>query len=325
MEFFPEQASSVAPQVDNLLFALIALSGFFTTIVVAMIFYLGIKYRRGSDANRENAPTTSLRVELGWIFGLLILAAGTYVWSTIIYYRITRPPVDALDIYVVGLQWMWKIQHPQGNTEVNELHVPVDTNVRLIMTSEDVIHSFYIPNFRLKYDAIPGRYTTLWFEATEPGVYPFYCSEFCGTEHSKMIGQVFVMEVEDYQQWLQGGGSTDGGTGEQPGGSVGGEQISGSMAEAGAAIFGEQGCGSCHAAGSEERAPDLTGIFGQEEEMADGSLVVVDENYLRESIVAPLEKIVAGYDPIMPSYQSRLSEEEITQLIEYIKSLTNEE
>lgn len=322
MELFPEQASTIASQVDYLLFGLLALSAFFTAIVVGFIIYFGLKYRRGSRADRENPPTASLRMELGWIFGLLFLAAGTYVWATVLYYRITQPPADALEIYVVGLQWMWKMQHPQGITEVNELHVPVNTNIRLILTSEDVIHSFYIPNFRLKYDAIPGRYTNLWFQPTRPGVYPVYCSEFCGTEHSRMIGEVFVMERNEYQQWLQSGGAAPGTAG--AGAAEAGPEPS-SMAEAGAALFEEQGCSSCHVAGSEDRAPDLTGIFGQEEELEDGGTVAVDETYLRESIIAPLEMIVAGYDPIMPSYQGRLNEEQITQLIEYIKNLTGEE
>lgn len=304
LPFLPVQASTVAPQVDLLLLILIALSGFFTSIVIALIFYFGVKYRRGNNVDRSNPPTTSMRIELGWVGGLLVLGMGTYAWAAIIYFNISRTPENPLDIYVVGEQWMWKVQHSEGPSEINELHVPTGRPVRLIMISQDVIHSFYVPAFRLKYDVIPGRYTNLWFEATRTGEYRLFCAEYCGTQHAVMGGRVVVMEPRQYQEWLAVG-----------------SQTGAPMADAGEQLFQQLGCSSCHAPDSGVRAPMLSGLFGQPVPLESGETVIADETYIRESILFPNEKVVAGYEPIMPSYEGRISEEQLLQLVSYIRSL----
>lgn len=301
--FFPPQASSVAWQVDLLLLVLIGLSVFFTLIVVIFILYFSAKYRRGKRADRSNPPTTSLRVELSWVFLLLFLGMSTYISAAFVYFNIYRPQPDALEIYVVGQQWMWKFQHPEGAMEINTLHIPRGRPVRLIMISEDVIHSAFIPAFRTKFDVLPGRYTNLRFEPTQTGEYHLFCAEYCGTDHSRMIGTVIVMEPREYQEWLAAG------------------QVGAPMAETGQQLFQQSGCSSCHAEEDTARAPTLTGIFGLQRPLQDGRTVTADESYIRESILFPNEKIVAGYDPIMPSYEGRITEEQLVQLVSYIKSL----
>lgn len=304
LPFFPAQASTIAPQVDLLLLVLMGLSGFFTAIVVIMIVFFAVRYRRGRQVDRSDPPTTSMKVELSWVFGLLILGMGTYTWAAIMYFNMLgQPQNDPLDVYVVGLQWMWKFQHPNGPSEINELHVPVGREVRLIMISQDVIHSFFVPAFRVKYDVLPGRYTNLWFEPTQTGEFDIFCTEYCGTLHSRMIGRVIVMEPQEYQQWLGSGGSTASGV------------------QAGEGLFTQLGCSGCHQPGSNVTAPDLTGIFDQPRQMESGEVVTADEAYIRESILNPQERIVAGFDPIMPTYEGRISEEQLLQLITYIRSL----
>lgn len=306
LPLFPIEASTVALDVDLLLTGLVAISSIFTLIVLILMVYFGLKYRRGKAADRRDPPLTSLKVELGWIFGLILLSVGAYTWATLVFFRMTRPPDETIDISVVGLQWMWKFQHADGQREINELHVPVGYPVRLIMTSQDVIHSFYVPAFRLKQDVIPGRYTELWFEATKTGEFHLFCAEYCGTNHAEMIGKVIVMDPRAYQEWLAG----------QP--------VGVSMVQAGEELFTQLGCSGCHVAGAGVRAPALAGVFGSEVRLASGETVVADEAYIRESILFPQEKIVDGYDPIMPSYQGRVSEEQIMQLIAYIRSLSGE-
>lgn len=303
LPIFPVEASTVALQVDLLLTALVALSSFFTLIVLVLMVYFGLKYRRGRSADRSNPPLTNTKVELGWVFGLLMLSVGVYTWATIQFFNMRRPPENALEVSVVGQQWMWKFQHPDGQREIDELHVPVGRPVRLTMASQDVIHSLYIPAFRLKYDVIPGRFTQMWFEATKTGEFHIFCAEYCGTNHAQMIGTIIVMEPREYQQWLSG------------------HQEGASMAGTGEQLFNQLGCNSCHVSGSDDRAPQLAGIFGTQEQIQSGETVTVDENYIRESIVFPQRKIVAGYDPIMPTYEGRVSEEQILQLIAYIRSL----
>jgi len=304
LPFLPPQASTVAGQVDLLFLVLVLLATFFTSIVLILIVFFGIRYRGGKVADRSNPPTTSLKVELGWVFGLLVLVMGTYFWAAIQYFNMFRPPERTQDIYVLGLQWMWKFQHPEGIQEINTLHIPVGRDIRLIMISEDVIHSFYVPEFRLKYDVIPGRYTNLFFQATKPGTYNIFCAEFCGTEHSKMIGQVIVMDPSDYENWLSSGGAVA-----QP------------IASSGEQLFQEFGCDGCHVTGVGTIAPSLDGLFGKQETLQDGQTVIADESYIRESILLPQEKIVAGYQPVMPTYEGQISEEQLVQLVEYIKGL----
>jgi cytochrome c oxidase subunit II len=304
LPLFPEQASTVAPQVDLIFLGLVGLSSFFSLIVVTFIIYFGIKYRRGSLVDRSNPPTTSMKIELSWIFGLLFLGMGAFGTAAVVYFNQSRPPQDALEIYVVGRMWMWQFQHPDGPREIDELHVPLGQPVRLIMTSQDVIHSLYVPAFRTKYDVIPGRYTNLWFEATRPGVYHLFCAEYCGTDHSGMRGQVVVMEPREYQRWL-----TE-------------NQTGASLPEHGSTLFAQLGCDSCHGPDGGNRGPELAGRFGQSVSLASGGKVSFDENYIMESILRPGAKVAAGYDPIMPTYQGQVSEIELAQLVSYIKSLS---
>jgi cytochrome c oxidase subunit II len=234
-------------------------------------------------------------------FGLTMVI---FVWGAIIFFDIFSPPNDALEISIVGRQWMWKAQHPEGQSEINELHVPVRQPVKLMMTSEDVIHDFFLPAFRLKQDVLPGRYTSLWFEATKAGVFPLYCAEYCGTQHSGMIGRVVVLEPADFEKWLSGGATGM------------------SMAELGESLFQRFGCAACHRATGTSQGPSLAGLFGKPVQLQQGITVTADENYIRESIVDPRAKIVAGYQPIMPTFKGLVSEEAILQLIAYIKSLS---
>jgi len=226
-----------------------------------------------------------------------------FAWGAKVFFVAFRPPSDAEEYFVVAKQWMWKFQHPQGKREINDLHVPVGQPIKLTMTSEDVIHSFFVPAFRVKADVIPGRYTTVWFEATKPGAYRLHCTEYCGAEHSLMGGTVYVMEPQAYEAWLAEGTPTDNRllTGEE--------------------LFAKCVCNTCHYPDSAARAPILYGIFGEQAQLADGSSVLVDENYLRESILNPAAKIVAGYQPLMPTFKGQVSEEELIQLIAYIKGL----
>jgi cytochrome c oxidase subunit 2 len=226
-----------------------------------------------------------------------------FAWGASLFFTISRPPAGALEIQVVGKQWMWKFQHPDGQREINELHVPVGRPVKLTMASEDVIHSFFVPAFRVKMDVVPGRTTTTWFEATKPGVYHLFCAEYCGTKHSGMIGRVVVLEPVQYQQWLSGGA-----IGEPP-------------ALAGEKLFRNLGCNACHRPGPGGLGPSLEGLFGTSRELQTGDTVMADEDYLRESILNPNARIVAGYQPIMPPFQGRITEEGLLQLIAYIKSL----
>jgi cytochrome c oxidase subunit 2 len=303
-QLFPEQASTAAVQIDSIFGVLVALSIFFAVLIAAAIVFFGIRYRHKSDADRSNILHESLALEFGWSFIPFLLAMGIFGWSAMLYFNLYTPPQDALELYVIGKQWMWHVQHPMGKSEINELHVPINQPVKLIMTSQDVIHSFYIPAFRLKQDVLPGRYTTLWFEATQPGEYHLFCAEYCGTEHSKMIGQVVAMDPQEYEQWLGGMGAGE------------------SMADAGERLFNQNGCGSCHLEDGSGIGPSLVGIFGHEAELEGGDTVVVDEAYLRESILNPQAKIVAGYEPVMSSYDGILSEGGVLQIIAYIKSLS---
>ena len=300
--FFTSSASTIGAQTDALTLGVLLLSIFFTSIVVILMFYFGIKYREGNEVDRSNPPGANAKIELSWIGGLFILSLGVFSWGTIEFYHINRPPENSLDIYVVGKQWMWKVQHQEGPSEIDTLHIPVGQPIRLIMTSQDVIHSFYVPAFRLKQDVIPGRYTYMWFTATKTGEYHLFCAEYCGTSHAEMRGTVIVMEPSQYQQWLTSGSN-------QP------------LAEAGRQLFTQLGCANCHGSGSGIRAPNLAGVFGQPVPLSNGTRVIADETYIRESIFFPKAKIVAGYDPIMPTFEGRITEEQVLQLVAFIRSL----
>ena len=295
----------MAGQVDALYFFLIAVSAFFSVLIAALIVIFGIRYRRRSATavGADVHPSTAL--EVVWIGIPTLIAMVIFVWGASLYFSMFRPPAETLDVYVVGKQWMWKFQHAEGRREVGELHVPVGRAIRLTMTSEDVIHSFYLPEFRIKRDVLPGRYTSLWFTATRPGRYHLFCSEYCGTKHSGMTGSVIVMQPTEYQEWLGGQGA---------GGAV-------SLAAAGQTLFTNLACISCHRSDGTGRGPALDGLFGKPAKLSNGQEVTADEGYIRESILDPSAKVVAGYQPIMPTFQGLVNEEQLRQLIEYVKTL----
>jgi cytochrome c oxidase subunit 2 len=300
---FPEQASDIARWIDLLYLFEIVVSAIFATLIFFLVIYFAIRYRR-RDPDRIPEPIEGHRgLELIWTIIPLVLVMIMFGWGVILYFRAAVAPDDAMPVYVVGKQWMWKLQHPNGRREINELHVPVGQPVKLIMSSEDVIHSFFVPAFRMKQDVLPGRYTTAWFRPTKPGTYHLFCAEYCGTQHSRMIGRVVVMNPAEYQVWL--------------GGVVVGE----SMEQAGARLFDEQRCNTCHAAGDSQLGPSLIGVFGSRVELEGGGSAVADEAYLRESILKPQARTVRGYQPVMPTYETLLSEEQLMQIIAYLKSL----
>jgi cytochrome c oxidase subunit 2 len=320
----PQQASSIAGEVDALYLFLIALTAFFSLLIGGLVIGFAVRYRRGRN-RKATQIEGSLVLELLWTGIPFVIAMGIFLWGAKIYLAIARPPDDALEIFVVGKQWMWKLQHMEGRREINELHVPVGQPVKLTMTSEDVIHSFYVPAFRVKQDVLPGRYTTLWFEATQPGSYHLFCAEYCGTEHSRMIGRVVAMEPHDYQEWLTGAATTA--TAAATGGGAGAAPAT--MTDLGKAAFERTGCAACHAVNSAEAAakmigPPLVGLAGKRVKLQSGVEVAVDEAYLRNSITDPMSEIVEGFQPVMPAYAGRLSEEELLQIIAYIQSLEPE-
>jgi cytochrome c oxidase subunit II len=300
---FPDQASTMAPQVDALFFFLVAVSAFFSFLIAALIVYFSVRYRRRSKYEIGAVMHGNRLLEVFWILVPFAISMIIFVWGALLYFRMFRPPEDVLNIYVVGKQWMWKFQHVSGQSEINELHVPVGRDVRLTMTSQDVIHDVFLPAFRVKADVIPGRFTQIWFQATKPGRYHLFCAEYCGLQHSRMTGQVVAMEQKDYQAWLSGG------------------EEGASLASEGERKFQDLNCGNCHLSNGRGRGPALEGVFGKTESLEGGGTVQVDEDYLRESIMMATAKLVAGYPPIMPSYQAAVSDEELIQLIEYIKSL----
>ena len=303
LPLFPEAASTIAEGVDNLYLFLVVLSGILSVGIFLTIFYFAIRYRR-QDPNEVPKPIHgSLKLEIFWSVTPFLVTMVVFVWGTTIYFRNYDPPPGAMEIFVVGKQWMWKIQHPEGQREINELHVPLGRAVKLTLTTEDVIHSFYIPAFRVKMDAVPGRYTGLWFEATRPGRYHLFCAEYCGNQHSGMVGWVFVLDQPDYEAWLSGSSRGQ------------------SMSEAGAELFHRLGCFNCHGADIPGRGPVLESVFGSPVQLQDGRKVVADEAYLRESILNPGAKIVAGYRTRMPTFAGQVNEEQLMQIIAYIKSL----
>jgi len=313
----PEQASTVAGQVDALTLFLLAITAFFTVLIAGLIVVFMIRFRRRSATELGADVHGSLALEIGWTIVPFAIVMVIFVWSASLFAKIRRPPADAVNVNVVGKQWMWKLQHMEGRREINELHVPTGQPIKLTLTSEDVIHSFYVPAFRIKQDAVPGRYTELWFEATKPGSYHLFCAEYCGTIHSGMIGQVVVLEPAAYQQWLQtppavvaataGGGSANGSAQQTP-------------AEMGKALFTAKGCTACHA-GNSVLGPQLGGLSGKKVTFQDGTSTVADDAYLRESILNPQAHVVQGFAPVMPTFQGQLSEENVMNLIAYIKSL----
>jgi cytochrome c oxidase subunit II len=305
----PDRASTVAGRVDGLYWGLIALSGFFSILIAALLVFFAIKYRAGSPADRVIYSHDTHKHEILWIGVPFLISMGLFVWSASLFFHERRMPTNALEIGVVGKQWMWKLQHPSGRREINQLHVPIGTPVKLTMISQDVIHSFYVPAFRVKMDVLPGRYTTLWFEATQVGEYHLFCAEYCGADHSRMIGKVVVMAPADYQAWLTSGNPDS------------------SMVASGNNTFAMLQCSTCHQPESEARAPKLEGLFGKKVKLADGGEVVADEEYIRESILDPKAKIATDasgrpFPPLMPTFRGQVTNEQLLELVSYIKSLT---
>jgi cytochrome c oxidase subunit 2 len=301
----PEQASTVAGQIDALYVFLVAISVFFTILTAVLVILFAVKYRRRSESEVPAQPHEDSTLEILCGSILLVLTLVIFGWGAKIFFDNNKTPADAMEIMVVGKQWMWKLQHATGKREINELHVPVGQPVQLTMTSEDVIHSLFIPAFRVKQDVVPGRYTKVWFEATRPGTYNLFCTEYCGTDHSRMGGLVYAMAPTDYERWLRGAGAAA----ETP-------------VEAGARLFAQLGCATCHNADSAQLGPSLTGVYGHQAKMTDGTEVMVDDAYLRESILNSQAKIVAGFQPVMPLFKGMISEDQLLNLMAYIKSLT---
>lgn len=285
--------------MDHLYYFLTAVDLFFTALIFLTIFYFAVRYRRRSPQDRPPKVQTALALELTWTIIPAILCGVMFTWSASLYLRESRPPRASMEIFVIAKQWMWQLQHPNGRREIDALHIPVDTPIQLTMTSEDVIHDFFIPAFRVKKDVVPGQYSSLWFEATKVGTYHFFCAQYCGTNHSEMRGWVHVMKPADYERWLNGGVKTA------------------SMAEAGAQLYERYGCITCHGTG---KGPPFAGLYGHPVKLATGETVVADDAYLREAILFPSAQIVAGYPALMPTFKGQITEEQLLEIIAYIKS-----
>ena len=303
----PPAASTIAEGVDRLHFTLTGITLFFTVIIFSTIFFFMIKYRRQSEDEVPPEIEKNVPLEILWTGIPTLICVVIFFWSASLYIRNARPPDASTEIFVVGKQWMWHLQHPEGVREINELHVPLGVPIKLTMTSEDVIHDFYIPAFRVKKDVLPGRYTSLWFQATKAGTYHVFCAQYCGAEHAQMIGWVYVMEPSDYAAWLSGGSSHE------------------SMTQTGERLFTQLGCATCHTADNTGRGPSLVGLYGKMQTLRSGETRVADEGLIRQAIVSPNSVILPNYPPVMPTFQGQINEEQVLQLIAYVKSLGTQE
>jgi cytochrome c oxidase subunit 2 len=301
---FPREASTIAPNADALYFFLLLITVVGLSVVGALIFGFAIRYRKEKHPVATQVEGSTL-LEATWTIIPLALFLICFVWGALLYFRIYNPPTNSMNIYVVGKQWMWKAEHQGGQHEINALHVPIGRPIQLTMISQDVFHSFSVPDFRIKREVIPGRYSTVWFQATTPGSYHIFCTQYCGTNHSQMIGEVTAMLPEDYQKWLQS--STSGM----------------SLAQNGERLFASMGCNACHSGTAAARGPNLARVYGSKLQLANGSEVLVNDAYLRDAILNPSEHITAGYAPIMPTYQGQVSEDGLIDLVEYIKGLNS--
>src|SRR5712675_1888529 len=299
---WPARASTTAGSVDALFIFLVILSAMASVAIFAAIVLFAVRYRRRRGVVAEQIEG-STALEITWSVIPLGIFVVIFLWGAVVYFKSRTPPRDATEVYVVAKQWMWKLEHAEGQREINELHVPVGRDVKLIMTSQDVIHSFFVPAFRMKQDVLPARYTVAWFHATKPGTYHLFCTEYCGTQHSGMIGSIVVQEPAQYETWMNGGST-------------------GPLSASGEKIFAELGCVTCHRNDSQGRGPNLQGLFGKEVLLEGGRTVRADENYVRESILDPGAKIVNGYKPVMPTFQGLVSEEQLNALVAYVKSLS---
>jgi cytochrome c oxidase subunit 2 len=302
LPLWPENASTNAGNVDALYIFLLLVSGIMTVLIFAVLTAFAVRFRK-QKGQRAVQIEGSHHLEITWSIIPFCVMLMFFVWGAVIFFQERTPPQDATEVYTVAKQWMWKFEHKGGQREINELHVPVGRDVKMIMTSQDVIHSFFVPAFRLKQDVVPGRYTTLWFRATKAGTYHLFCSQYCGTQHSGMVGWVTVMEPRDYEAWMSGGAAN------QP------------LAVTGEKLFTELGCVTCHRSDTQGRGPNLVGVFGKPVLLEDGRTVIADENYVRESILEPAAKIVKGFKPVMPTFQGQVSDEQLNALVEYVKSL----
>ena len=311
--WMPPGASTVSGDVDALFYFIFWASVFFFFLIVGLSVYFIVKYRRRGDEDAQSHVAQNIKLEIIWTAVPIILVAIVFFWGFKTFMSMQVAPDDAIEIKVTGRQWMWLFDYPNGSNSVNELVVPVDQPVKLLMSSEDVIHSFYIPQFRIKQDVLPNRYTVSWFEATQKGTFDLYCAEFCGKGHSEMLATVRVVSREEYEQFLQGGGAGAEGEGQ-------------SLVQLGKQLYTSRACNTCHSIdGSPNVGPTWQNAFGHEVQLSDGSTVTVDENYIRESILQPKSKIVEGYQPVMPTYQGILNDRQIDGLIAYIKSLSEAE
>jgi cytochrome c oxidase subunit 2 len=303
--FWPRTAAVSGDVVNRLFIAELVLCTFIMLLVLGLLLSFGIRYRRGSAASRAHPVAKTWHWEIGWTAGSLIVFLALFVWGAGIYLWLYQAPAGDIEIYVVGKQWMWKIQHPGGQREIDALHVPVGKTIRLMLASQDVIHSFYIPAFRIKRDAVPGAYEPVWFKATATGRYRIECSEFCGDQHAAMQGQVVVMAPADYARWLADQGTA------------------GSLARQGEQLYRSYGCSGCHDPGGTVHAPSLTGLYGRPVHLQDGSTTIADQRYIRDSILLPNHQVVAGYPAIMPSFTGQIGEDDLLKLIAYIQSLSD--
>ncbi|MEO8378920.1 MAG: cytochrome c oxidase subunit II [Acidobacteriota bacterium] len=299
---FPEQASSVAPLVDGLYLGLVVVTGAVSLLIWLAIFYLAIKYRRRPDNELAQEQEPPMALEMTWTILPTIIFIGIFIAGAFVFFRMQRVPSNALEIYATGRQWMWKFQHPSGQREINTLHVPVGRAVKITHASEDVIHSLWFPAFRVKMDVLPNRFRTMWFQATKVGTYHIFCAEYCGTLHSGMIGSVIVMEPTEYQRWLAGGSE-------------------GSLASQGEQLFAKYSCNTCHLGNGTGRGPVLAGLYGKTRPLANGTSVLADDQYIRESILNPTAKVAASFQPVMPTFQGQVSEDELIRLMAYVKSI----
>ena len=299
---FPAEASTIAPYTDALYFFLLAMTFVGLVLVGILIFGFSFAYRKEKSPVATQVEGSTL-LEATWTIIPLAIFLVTFVWGALLYFRIYNPPTNAMNIYIVGKQWMWKAEHPGGQHEINALHVPVGRPVQLTMISQDVFHSFSIPDFRVKREVIPGRYSTVWFQATDAGTYHIFCTQYCGTAHSAMIGEITAMTPEDYTKWTQ-------------------QSTSGmSLAQNGERLYASMGCNACHNGSAAARGPSLAGVYGSKLQLTNGSQVLVNDAYLRDAILNPSQHVTAGFAPIMPTYQGQISEEGLIDLVEFIKNL----
>jgi cytochrome c oxidase subunit 2 len=307
LPFWPPTASGYASQINVLFGALLIVGALTAGLVFFLMLFFANKYRHGSNADRSGTTKKTWRFEVSWTAATLLIFVGLAVWGADIYLHLYNPPANAVQIFVVGKQWMWKAQHPGGQREINALHVPVGQPIRLVLASQDVIHSFFIPALRIKQDVVPGRYETMWFRADKVGRYHLFCAEYCGTDHAHMGGWITVMSPRDFGRWLQ---------------AQGGEET---LAAQGKDLFRRYGCSGCHEAGGTVRAPRLEGVFGSPVPLSDGSVVIADERYVRDSILDPKAQVAAGYAPVMPTFAGQVGEDDLAKLVAYVESIGPEQ